>query len=131
VTAFTEYASPLPQAPIRFVLLTSADLYDGVANFVFAVSYLNWGALVSTARFGDPARDQRRVMHRVAKQSLASLMKALGVPASSDINCVTSYPGSLDEFDVKGNRPNAESLAIFRENLRRLDEQWTAHRKAV
>lgn len=128
--AFRSYAGPLPKAPIRFVVLTSVDLYHGDANFVFAVGYRSWGALVSTARFGDPAKEQARVAHRAAKESLGVLVKSFGVPTSTDVNCVTSYTRTLDEFDRKGNRLSAESFGIFRQALRSIDQQWAAYREA-
>jgi predicted Zn-dependent protease len=115
------------RAPLRFVVLTSVDIYNGAANFVFAASWLNGGVLVSTARFGDPVKEQHLVAYRTAKQSLSSILKSFGVPESVDVNSVLSYAQSVEEHDRKGNRPSAEAMAIFRENLRSLDAAWKAY----
>jgi predicted Zn-dependent protease len=130
VDAVKDYTSPLPQAPLRFLILTSADIYKGEANFVFAVSWLNGAALVSIARFGDLVKEQHLVEYRTAKQSLSSIMKSFGVPASTDVNSVLSYAQSVEEHDRKGNRASAEAMVIFRENLRALDAEWNAYRSA-
>jgi hypothetical protein len=68
------------------------------------------------------------VEYRTAKQSLSSTLKSFGVPESADINSVLSDAGSVDGHDRKGNRPSAEALAIFRENLRLLDAGWKAYK---
>jgi predicted Zn-dependent protease len=130
VRAFSDYTTPLPRAPVRYLLLTSADIYNGEANYLFAMSF-PWGALVSTARFGDPVREQRLFEYRVAKQSLSSAMKAFGVPTSPDANSVTSYAQSLDEHDAKGNRPNAEARSIFQDNLSKMDAEWSTRQRAT
>jgi hypothetical protein len=117
-------------APLRFLVLTSADIYNGNAHYVFAASWLNGGVLVSTARFGDPVNEQRLVEYRTAKQSLSSTLKSFGVPESADANSVLSYAGSVEEHDRKGNRPSVEALAIFRGNLQSLDEAWNAYKHA-
>jgi predicted Zn-dependent protease len=116
------------RAPLKYVVLTSVDIYNGEANFVFAASWLNGGALVSTARFGDPVKEQHLVAYRTAKQSLSSILKSFGVPESVDVNSVLSYAQSVEEHDRKGNRPSAEAMAIFRENLRSLDAAWKAYK---
>ncbi|WP_025040022.1 hypothetical protein [Nitrosospira briensis] len=127
-TAVEDYIDFSLQAPLKFLVLTSADIYNGGANFVFAVSWINGGVLVSTARFGDPVKEQRLVEYRTAKQSLSSILKSFGVPESADANSVLSYARSIEEHDRKGNRPSAEALAIFRENLRSLDATWNAYK---
>jgi hypothetical protein len=48
------------------------------------------------------------------------LLKSFALPASSDRDCVTSYVRSLEEFDQKGNRPNAHTLALFQ----KARDQW-------
>jgi hypothetical protein len=68
------------------------------------------------------------VEYRTAKQSLSSTLKSFGVPESADVNSVLSYARSVEEHDRKGNRPRAEVLAIFRENLRLLDAAWNAYK---
>jgi hypothetical protein len=84
--------------------------------------------IVSTARFDDPVNEQRLVEYRAAKQSLSSTLKSFGVPESADVNSVLSYAQSVEEHDRKGNRPSAEAMAIFRENLRLLDAKWKAYK---
>ncbi|MEO6823782.1 MAG: hypothetical protein ABI167_03475 [Nitrosospira sp.] len=116
------------RAPLRFLVLTSADIYNGNAHYVFATSWLNGGILVSMARFGDPVNEQRLVEYRTAKQSLSSTLKSFDVPESTDVNSVLSYARSVEEHDRKGNRPSAEAMAIFRENLRLLDTGWKAYK---
>jgi hypothetical protein len=68
------------------------------------------------------------VEYRAAKQSLSSTLKSFGVPESADVNSVLSYAQSVEEHDRKGNRPSAEAMAIFRENLRLLDAKWKAYK---
>jgi predicted Zn-dependent protease len=118
-------------APLRFLVLTSVDIYNGNANYVFAASWLNGGVLVSTARFGDLVKEQRLVEYRTAKQSLSSIMKSFGVPESVDVNSVLSYAGSVEEHDRKGNHPSVEALAIFRENRQSLDVAWNAYKSTL
>lgn len=127
VKAFVNDAQPPSSSPAMFLLVTSVDIYDSRSNYVFGASY-SWGALVSSARFGDPSEEELLVARRTAKQALGSMVKVLGVPISPDTNCVTSYPRSLEEFDAKGNRPNARSLALFQSALRARDQRWAAHR---
>jgi predicted Zn-dependent protease len=125
--AFFNDARPPSASPAMYLVVTPADIYGTRSNYVFAASY-TWGAIVSFARFGNPTEDRLLVARRTAKQALGSIVKAFGVPVSPDTNCVTSYPRSLEEFDAKGNRPNAESLALFQRALRERDQKWAAHR---
>ncbi len=120
--------SPWPQGPVRYVVLTPADIYLNDSNFAFSGSY-EWGAVVSFARFGAPFPGSL-CEHRIAKQSLGALLKGFGLPPSLDRDCVTSYTRSLDEFDRKGNRPNAATLAEFQRNLAGLNESWRRVRAA-
>jgi len=73
-----EFDRPMPAAPLRYILLTTADMYAGDANFVFAHTF-PWGAIVSSARFTIGA-DVTTIRHRLAKQSLSVTMKSFGVP---------------------------------------------------
>jgi predicted Zn-dependent protease len=127
VKAFFNDARLPSSSPVVFLLVTPVDIYDSHSNYMFAASY-SWGALVSFARFGDPSEEKLLVARRAAKQALGSIVKAFGVRTSPDTNCVTSYPRNLEEFDAKGNRPNAESLALFQRALRARDRGWAAHR---
>jgi predicted Zn-dependent protease len=124
VKAFVQQIGALPRSPMAYVLLTPADIYSEDTNFVFSGSY-SWGALVSVARYGDPARQGDPVLlHRTAKQVLGSLITSFGVPRSTDRGCVTSYTKSIPEFDAKGNRPNDESLARFQSVIADRDRAW-------
>jgi predicted Zn-dependent protease len=127
VKAFFNDAQLQSSSPAMFLLVTPVDIYDSHDNYMFGASY-SWGALVSFARFGDPSEERLLVARRTAKQALGSIVKAFGVPVSPDTICVTSYPRSLEEFDAKGNRPNAKSLALFQSALRTRDQGWAAHR---
>jgi len=40
---------------------------------------------------------------------------------------VTSYSRSLEEFEAKGNRPNAETLKLFRQAVVELNSRWQRH----
>ena len=127
VQAFTNAAKVFPDAPIRYVLITPVDIYMSDVNYVFSASY-GWGAVVSSARFGGPNVDHARLLQRTAKQALCALIKSFKVPPSTDRNCVTSYTSSLEEFDAKGNRPNAETRALFRQAVAQLNVAWQRHK---
>lgn len=114
-----------PKAPIKYVLITPVDVYGEEANFVFSVSY-EWGAVVSYARFKDEQGDPSLLWHRTAKQTLCALMKSFKVPISTDRHCVTSYSRSIEEFDLKGNRPNPATLALFRQAVAKINSEWQA-----
>ena len=81
------------------------------------------------ARLGDASADEELRCHRTAKQSLCALIKSFGVPVSRTRDCVTSYARGLEEFDAKGNRPNAESLAVFERTRAAIDEAWRKARE--
>ena len=117
-----EFERPMPSAPLRYILITTADMYAGDANFLFANTF-PWGAVVSSARFAEGA-DAAAVRHRLAKQSLSVLMKSFGVIQSADRRCVTSYPASLDEFDAKGNRPLPAVRREFEALLEKVNAEW-------
>ena len=123
VQAFTNATQVFPRAPIKYILVTSVDIYMDEVNYVFSTTY-PWGALVSSARFGGPAGDDPQLRHRTTKQALCALIKSFGVPASTDRNDVTSYTRSLAEFDVKGNRPDAETLMLFRQAVADMNSSW-------
>ncbi len=127
--AFLRSFPSLPEAPIRILLLTPVDIYTEGANYIFSVSW-SIGALVGLARFGDLGGDDPMLRHRAAKQSLCALLKCFGAPISPDRNCVTSYCHSLEEFDAKGDHPNAATLAIFRQARAQLNSHWQAFVRA-
>lgn len=122
-TALLKELQPPFATPALLVVVTPVDLYAGKSNYVFASSFA-FGAIVSSARFGDPVDEKLVVARRTAKQALGSLLKSFGVPTSPDPNCVTSYPRNLAEFDAKGNRPNATTLALFHQALEARNRQW-------
>ena len=123
VQAVSNATQFIPKAPIKFVIITSADIYMEDVNFVFSTTY-PWGALVSSARFREPPADDALVRQRTAKQALCALLKSFNVPTSPDRNCVTSYTRNLEEFDAKGNRPDAETLRLFRQAVSDLNAGW-------
>jgi hypothetical protein len=68
VQVFTNATKIFPVAPLRYVLITQVDIYIEDTSYVVSTSYA-WGALVSSARFGDPtgicasALQNRRCAH--------------------------------------------------------------------
>jgi hypothetical protein len=124
VQSFTNAAKFVPNAPIRYVLITPVDIYVEETRYVFSASCA-WGALVSSARFSEPNGDVRE---RTAKQSLCALLKCFGVQQSPDRNDVTSYVRSPLEFDAKGNRPDAETLKQFHEAVADINNRWQIYK---
>jgi hypothetical protein len=124
VQAFTNATRIFPVAPIRYVLVTPVDIYIEDTSYVVSTTYA-WGALVSSARFGDPNGDVRQ---RTAKQALCALLKSFGIPQSPDRNDVTSYARTSEEFEAKGNRPDAETLKQFRLAVASLNSQWQIYK---
>ncbi len=122
--AFTHAVQTLPPAPVKYVLITSADIYWNDDNYVFSTSS-SWGVVVSYARFSGENVGDDLLRHRTAKQTLGALIKSFGVPASTDQNCVTSYTRDLEEFDAKGNRPNAE---LFQQAVATANQRWQHHK---
>jgi hypothetical protein len=45
-----------------------------------------------------------------------------------DRECVTSHSCSLEGFDAKGNRPCAETEALFRQTVSEIHRQWRLYR---
>lgn len=127
VQAFLKATGTFPKAPIKYVLITPVDIYHDDVSYVFSGS-AEWGAVVSSARFGEPKGAGPLLRQRTAKQSLCALIKSFKVPMSTDRNCVTSYTRSLEEFDVKGNRPSAETLRLFRQAVADLNGGWQEYK---
>lgn len=126
VQAFTNSIAVFPRAPVKYLLVTPVDIYMEDVNYVFSTTG-PWGAVLSFARFGGPNGDDPRLTQRTAKQALGALLKSFGIPASTDRNDVTSYTSSLEEFDAKGNRPNAETLSLFRQAVADINRKWLNH----
>ena len=124
-----ELSGPLPQAPLRFLILTSADMYNGSVNFMFNTS-AEWGGIVATAQFEYAGGSRALLCHRIAKQSLSAIIKSFGLQPATDRRCVTSYPNCIDEVDAKGNRPMPATREIFETNLRNINEPWQRYRAA-
>jgi len=118
---------PFPHAPIKYVLITPVDIYMQEANYVYSVSP-NWGAVVSLARCGGPTGNDPRLRERVAKQALCALLLSFGVPKSLDRNDVTCFTMTPEEFDAKGNYPNAETLKLFQQTLADQNREWQEHK---
>lgn len=127
IQAFTNAAVVFPQAPVKYLLITPVDIYNGEANYVFSGSS-EWGAVMSSARFGGPDVAESLVRQRTAKQALGALLKSFKIPPSPDRNCVTSYTSSLQEFDAKGMHANAETLKLFRQAVADLNRSWQEHK---
>jgi predicted Zn-dependent protease len=123
VKYFQQRSQPLPRAPVKYLLLTGADIYSRDSNFVFSWSS-TFGAVLSYARYGDPHSEWDLVRHRTAKQALGALVKTFGLPPAPDPNCVTSYSNGLPQFDAKGNRPSAETYRNLRARVDALDSIW-------
>ena len=114
---------PFPRAPIKYVLITPVDIYMQEANYVYSATY-NWGDVVSLARCGVPTGNDSKLRERVAKQALCALLLSFGVPKSLDRNDVTCFTMNPEEFDAKGNRPDAETLKLFRQTVADENSQW-------
>jgi predicted Zn-dependent protease len=127
VKNFHQWVQPVPNAPLRFLLVTGVDIYSQDSSFVFSGTY-SWGAVLSYARLGDVDGEWETVRHRTAKQAIGSLLKSFDLPPSSDPNCVTSYSNGVPQFDAKGNRPNTETFLRFREKVDAEDRRWRAYR---
>jgi predicted Zn-dependent protease len=126
VKSFTN-ATIFPRAPIKYLLVTTADIYlSDDENFVFSTTY-KWGGLVSASRFAYAANGSL-LCRRVAKQSLCALLKSFDIPQSADRNCVTSYSSNLQEFDSKGNRPDAETMELFQQAVTTLNHNCQEHK---
>lgn len=123
VGAFNNSTQNFPRAPIKYLLVTPVDIYMQDANYVFSAS-ANWGAVLSFARYGGPEVSDTQLRQRTAKQALCALLKSFDVPASTDLNCVTSYTRNLAEFDAKGNLPDAETMKLFEQALGGLNQKW-------
>ncbi|HEY5296847.1 MAG TPA: hypothetical protein VIK59_02880 [Verrucomicrobiae bacterium] len=127
VKSFTNAVGTFPHAPIKYLLVITADIYmSDDENFVFSTTY-KWGGLVSASRFAYAANESL-LCHRVAKQSLCALLKSFNIPQSADRNCVTSYTSNLREFDAKGNRPDAETMNLFQEAIASINGGWQRHK---
>ncbi len=122
-----ELGGTQPLAPIKYLIITTADIYSDGANFLFN-STRDWGGIVATAQFVQAGGDNATLRHRVAKQSLSTVIKSFGIPPSPDRRCVTSYPASIDELDLKGNRPLPDTRAAFDERINELNASWLHHR---
>jgi predicted Zn-dependent protease len=127
VKALQRAVKTFPDAPVKYLLVTPVDIYTGDANYVFSGSY-NFGAVVSFARYGNSKNVDDVLVQRTAKQALCALIKSFPVPTCPRRECVTSYTRSLAEFDAKGNRPCAETLAAFRRSVDEMNERWRKHK---
>lgn len=124
-----ELGKTQPVAPIKYLIITSADMFADDANFLFNTTQ-EWGGIIATAQFVQAGGDKATLRHRVAKQSLSTVIKSFGIPPSPDRRCVTSYPAGMNELDLKGNRPLPETRAAFDEKLSELNASWL-HQRAL
>ena len=127
VQSFFDADRPFPHAPIKYVLITPVDIYLQEANYVYSATY-NWGGVVSLARCGGPTGHDSRLRDRAAKQVLDALLLSFNVPKSLDRNDVTCFTMTPEEFDAKGNRPDAETLKLFREDVADQNSRWQKYK---
>jgi hypothetical protein len=123
VAVFTNATSYFPKAPIRYLLVTSVDIYMEDANYVVSASY-PWGGVLSSFRYEMMGGGESRLRQRTAKQGLCAVLKSFNLQASPDRNDVTSYARSPEEFDAKGNRPDATTLKMFHESVASVNDGW-------
>jgi hypothetical protein len=125
VGVFTNATSNFPHPPIRYLLVTSVDIYIEDANYVVSVSY-PWGALLSSFRYETMNGGESLLRQRTAKQALCAVLKSFNpnLQASPDRNDVTSYARTPEEFDAKGNRPDADTLKMFRKAVSNVNDGW-------
>jgi hypothetical protein len=123
VGGFTNATSYFPHAPIRYLLVTSVDIYIEDANYVVSASY-PWGAVLSSFRYEMMGGGESLLRQRTAKQGLCAVLKSFNLQASPDRNDVTSYARSPEEFDAKGNRPDAETLKMFHDAVASVNDGW-------
>lgn len=122
----TAFGEP-PRAPVKYVIVTAVDIYHDNTNYLFSTSY-PWGGVVSFARYEQAGGGEDMLYHRTAKQVLGALLKSFDLPASPNRACVTSYTRSVPEFDAKGNRPDAATMASFRETVAFMNHHWRIYR---
>lgn len=125
ISAFTNSVDYFPKSPIRYLVVTSADIYMEQSSYVFSQAF-PWGGVISSARFSDQNQNPETVCQRTAKQSLCVLIKSFGLLPSLDPSCVTSYSNGIQAFDAKGNRPTPETMARFQQALAEINQQWIA-----
>jgi predicted Zn-dependent protease len=116
----------LPRAPVKYLLLTPADIYTPESNYLFSGTW-KWGAVVSLARYGGPGD---LLEARTAKQSLCAMIKVFPIEPSTSQDCVTSYCKSLQEFDQKGDTPSDAVRAQFMEYLAEYNQGWLRYKAA-
>jgi hypothetical protein len=126
VRVFINATGSFPHAPIRYLLVTPVDIYIEDANYVVSASY-PWGAVLSSFRYEMMDGGESLLRQRTAKQGLCAVLKCFNVQASPDRNDVTSYARNPEEFDAKGNRPDAETLKLFRESVASVNDGWQKH----
>ena len=123
VAGFTNATRYFPHAPIRYLLVTPVDIYIEDANYVVSASY-PWGAVLSSFRYEMMGGGESLLHQRTAKQGLCAVLKSFNLQASPDRNDVTSYARSPEEFDAKGNRPDAETLKMFHAAIASVNDGW-------
>ena len=94
-------AARVPSRSVRFVGVTTGDLFSPGLNFVFSTA-LSKGtaAVMSLARLRDP--DEQLSEERFRKIVLRALGFTFGFESSPDPSCVMSYSNSLADLDRKG-----------------------------
>lgn len=120
---------PFIRSPIQYLIVSSGDIYTSEANFVFAAGASGFGcvsfARLHTHQGSDPTTDPL-LIDRLAKVALSCSIKSLGVPPSKDPDCVTAYCQDLDQCDQKAPTPSATTDRLYRDAIRRFEEDFRA-----
>jgi hypothetical protein len=122
--AFAKTLASAPPPPLRFLLVTEADVYEGESRFLFSGTFGSWGAVLSSARFRLDDPPEATVHVRAAKQALAAIIRSFDLPPSADTDCVTSYANDLAALDAKGNRPTTATYLELRNRIEALNRGW-------
>ena len=112
-----------PRGPLKYLVITDADIFSDGANFLFSASF-QFGAVLSTARYRGVNVNAFDLYTRVTKQALGATIKSFGVSPSADSRCVTSYSNGLDQFDAKGNRPVSATRMALEHAVAKLEASW-------
>jgi predicted Zn-dependent protease len=103
----SEVTKPYEQENVRFVGVTSRDIYGKDTSFLFASGYLNRFMVMSYSRFTAASThelpNRGRLLKRATNQALSSCGKVFGIDTCTDPTCPRAYPNSVAEHDAKGD----------------------------
>jgi predicted Zn-dependent protease len=107
LTSLTQAVTPMAQNNVRYIGITSHDIFAQDYNYLFGWSTGNC-AIVSykrfTASFNGEIPNRTRLLRRFHFQCLASAGHVFGLPRCTDPTCPRSYPNSLEEQDAKSDQ---------------------------